>query len=563
MEVHLSHSRDGRTGWAKLDTLPRFLRNCLFLLAVSILSAVLLIPLFPSASRLNETGLLFRPYRLSVWESVESALERIRKLQQERGEQGSEANTSTPLLPEVSPETKEKFRVDYASRYGGPPPLLLTEVWLPYALENRCLVQHEMYDKIRRDLTPFRDILKQRGEREGLTELRRILGNAVNAAGGGTELRVVDFQDGKVAFFGLPFSKRRTRERLCEPLAPLLPSMTTVWNIFDEPKVLPIEEQRAASVADRWNDFVFSPWKIKEEGGGEKTNTSSPFFRGSHFVEQRCRNLEEYERRKRLHGFFRWNPSPIFTDELLPVFSQTKPVEAAGCRFADMIVPSDYYVEPGLVAAQLDASEGGDWEGKKPTIFWRGSTTGAGHSWLMALSGSVEESHRVRVVNFVNDPTRNVFWNRTDVGFGGSSLGVVQADPLGSLWVHWKSFLWDRVSKDEMYKRQVLLDIDGNTFSQRIVPFWMRSGSVVLKVESLFEDWFSGLMKEGEHFVSVRLDLSDWNERVGSIWSSPEKTVEMIRRAEETSRRFMRIEDMRCFLLRVLLEFHSVFSGHW
>lgn len=59
---------------------------------------------------------------------------------------------------------------------------------------------------------------------------------------------------------------------------------------------------------------------------------------------------------------------------------------------------------------------------------------------------------------------------------------------------------------------KVLIDIDGNTFSARFDRL-LQSGSLVLKIAA-FEDMISLLTKPWLHFVPVKMDLSDFQDKL-------------------------------------------------
>lgn len=72
----------------------------------------------------------------------------------------------------------------------------------------------------------------------------------------------------------------------------------------------------------------------------------------------------------------------------------------------------------------------------------------------------------------------------------------------------------ESMSKEKMCEYKYLIDIDGwsNTWDATI---WkMLSGSVLLKVGSVWEQWYYDKLKEWIHYVPVKDDFSDLNEKI-------------------------------------------------
>jgi len=528
----------------------------------------------------------------------------------EAEKEGAHPRNST--IPYTEPD-QIAFVQGYRKAYRADPPSLLVENWLPFAASQQCLIHSPVYDKIRQELSPFRQIIRQSASREeGLLILKTLLmaaeEEAKKAPGRFSILRI---EGGKIT---APMKKRGTMERIVYPIASLLPeNLTTIWNLMDEPKVVlgpsGVSNQNATSLFARLglelpSDLPSSdpsppPFRLrgsskasqakekkrqefekmkqaeKDEKEPFKTLTRpasvqisrhpSVIVQNNEFLKRKCENDPNFPKLSHLHGFPLWGASPAFTDLPMPIFSQSK---AKICGFADLTVPSDYYVDAAKVLSDdaKDAERASQreakmlpWREKKRSVFWRGSTTGNKFDRKMESAGALGESHRIRLVTFANDRNANEHYQITDVAIAKG--GVIQCTGGVCEKLKQKLTIRDKVPMDVMFTHMMLVDVDGNSFSRRITDFWSKSVSVVLKIQGLFNDWFDGLMTPWVDYVPISLDFSDWNRNIKWVL---DHQVEAKRIAENGHKRavaHLRLEDMQCFLLRLLLEFDALFNG--
>lgn len=89
----------------------------------------------------------------------------------------------------------------------------------------------------------------------------------------------------------------------------------------------------------------------------------------------------------------------------------------------------------------------------------------------------------------------------------------------------------NHLSIPEMIQYKYILDIDGwsNTWDATIWKLY--SGSVLLKVRSVFKQWYYDDLKEWEHYVPIENDLSDLNEKIDWCINNNEKCIEIINNA--------------------------------
>ena len=76
---------------------------------------------------------------------------------------------------------------------------------------------------------------------------------------------------------------------------------------------------------------------------------------------------------------------------------------------------------------------------------------------------------------------------------------------------------------------RMLIDIDGNSNSWNALARF-RMGCCVLRVESVWRQWFHDRIAPWEHYVPVRADLSDLGERIQWCLDNDEAAAEIAAR---------------------------------
>jgi hypothetical protein len=111
-----------------------------------------------------------------------------------------------------------------------------------------------------------------------------------------------------------------------------------------------------------------------------------------------------------------------------------------------------------------------------------------------------------------------------------------------------------------MINYKYILDIDGNASTWDATAWKLNSGSVILKTESNWEQWFYKEYKPWVHYVPVADDFSDIQERYKWCEANPEKCEDMIRKAKELFQSIYRDENVLKYvrdLLDLLIEEQS------
>lgn len=152
------------------------------------------------------------------------------------------------------------------------------------------------------------------------------------------------------------------------------------------------------------------------------------------------------------------------------------------------------------------------WQNRRPSLVWRGSSTGLIWQTLSML----DDLPRYRMCKLVER-----LGDRADVGL--TEL-VQAANPQEAELIHERvtreGLLKPYVPMTEMARHRYILDIDGNSNSWNFMQK-LRLGCCVLRVESEWHQWFSDRLIAWKHYVPVASDLSDLIERAEWCFANP------------------------------------------
>lgn len=152
------------------------------------------------------------------------------------------------------------------------------------------------------------------------------------------------------------------------------------------------------------------------------------------------------------------------------------------------------------------------WEDRRPSLVWRGSSTGLFWQTLDML----DELPRYRMCKLAA---------QLGAGADVALTDLVQAANPGEA-----ERIRERVSREgllrpfipmaEMARHRFILDIDGNANSWNFMQKLLL-GCCVLRVESEWYQWFADRLTAWEHYVPVASDLSDLVERAEWCFANP------------------------------------------
>lgn len=139
-----------------------------------------------------------------------------------------------------------------------------------------------------------------------------------------------------------------------------------------------------------------------------------------------------------------------------------------------------------------------DWDSKKPVAVFRGSTTGCGYT--------TETNMRLKISTMRSDDL--------DVGITQYTNNL-RFDPKKGLGKLDKSkfTLVNKIPMEEQSSYKYIVHVDGNVAAYRYLTS-MLTGSLILKVKGPYTLWIDHLLKDGTHYIEIKEDLSDLEEKV-------------------------------------------------
>jgi hypothetical protein len=148
------------------------------------------------------------------------------------------------------------------------------------------------------------------------------------------------------------------------------------------------------------------------------------------------------------------------------------------------------------------------WQDRLPKVFWRGSSTGA----LMLTTDSFRALARFRLCSLAaSSPGLRALVDAklTDIV---QARNDHEGDKIHSM-AQSLGILATRVPQTEFLKYRYQIDIDGNSNAWGFL-LKLLMGSCVLKVMSDWRQWYYDGLRPWEHYVPVKNDLSDLEERI-------------------------------------------------
>jgi len=114
------------------------------------------------------------------------------------------------------------------------------------------------------------------------------------------------------------------------------------------------------------------------------------------------------------------------------------------------------------------------------------------------------------------------------------------------------------IERSEMIKYKYLLDIDGNASTWDATAWKLNSGSVILKTDSCWTQWFYGDFKPWVHYVPVADDFSDIQERFQWCEAHQSECQEMIRRCRQLFQEVYRFHNVVKYTRELLYKLNNL-----
>jgi hypothetical protein len=200
-----------------------------------------------------------------------------------------------------------------------------------------------------------------------------------------------------------------------------------------------------------------------------------------------------------------------------------------------------FYTQVDAAASQFP------WEHKSEIAFWRGSTTGGLYSpknWMHKL--------RTKLVTFSKSLPEQL-----DCAFHCFVQGTPEAEAI----MRSRGLFGDPCDSLSHLKYKYLMAIDGNSFPSSL-KWQLFSGSVVLKNESNWIEWFSYALTPYEHYVPYKVDCSDLREKILWLKSNDLLAKEIAHKASQFARSNLTSKKIEDYVYTLLVAYSKRLFGY-
>ncbi|KAJ3069603.1 capsule-associated protein CAP1, partial [Podochytrium sp. JEL0797] len=328
------------------------------------------------------------------------------------------------------------------------------------------------------------------------------------------------------------FTSPRFGEELFEPITHILAgagkSFKIMLNKWDEPRLVQADHGGRIDMYDSMDDIFKASSCFRERFDEVRTDANSwdkfDWITGS-------KTLREQ------HGFLMMPDSFGTRNVFAPIFSQAK----IDCHL-DIIMPLEYHLEVTAVPVYDPYS----WAEKKNVLFWRGTTTGGsfknGAPWekypRMKMMDwerqfSKKYGHKYKGVTFDAGKGEEPPNKELSVDIGLSA--VVQTDEVTTEIIRNRYPLKKKVTFEQTKQFKYLIVVDGNTWPSRLQAY-LQTNSVVLYA-GIFTDFYNWKLQPWIHFVPIRLDFSDLDEKLKWLMDNDDAARQISENAQKLVRR--------------------------
>lgn len=322
-----------------------------------------------------------------------------------------------------------------------------------------------------------------------------------------------------------------------KPLMPHLPDMDFILNGWDENIILP----HHASLDDF---FEKMPVTTKFHDSYFQALLKSPRCEGA---------SEEFHKRRNLHVYFAQSSSrerpKIHGIPTVPVFSLTN---IENCYW-DIVIPAWHQTK------MFDHDEEYvPWHKKQDVLFWRGAATGS----LRETTELYYKGLRIRFIAFAkqynewhniqNDSAiridAEITTHQKEVMKGPDRDRILKEYPLGSF-----------VSLEKQGQFKYLIQVDGWTFNARLFRA-LHFGSLIFRV-NIFSEFFEGLIKPWVHYIPIRLDFADLQDKLAWAQSHQDEAQRIADRGRAMATKYLNKDFHQCYMFRMLQAYSTMYDS--
>ena len=113
------------------------------------------------------------------------------------------------------------------------------------------------------------------------------------------------------------------------------------------------------------------------------------------------------------------------------------------------------------------------------------------------------------------------------------------------------------VKRSDMVRYKYILDIDGNASTWDATAWKLNSGSVILKVDSGWNQWFFDKYKAWEHYVPVKDDMSDLQAQFAWCQTHQAECEQMVRRCKQLFQEVYRFHNVMDYICDKLYQINA------
>lgn len=170
------------------------------------------------------------------------------------------------------------------------------------------------------------------------------------------------------------------------------------------------------------------------------------------------------------------------------------------------------------------------WDNKKAIALFRGGATGCGTT--------LQTNQRLKLADMSSTiPRLNAkvtSWNKRPKKYYREELTIIEPNELPFK-------LGDKMTINEQVKYKYLIQVDGHVSAFRL-SWMLQSRSTILMVESneKYVLWFQSLLKPWRHYVPVKHDLSDLQEKIEWCINNDKESKKIADRAHRVYEKYVR-----------------------
>jgi hypothetical protein len=110
----------------------------------------------------------------------------------------------------------------------------------------------------------------------------------------------------------------------------------------------------------------------------------------------------------------------------------------------------------------------------------------------------------------------------------------------------------DGITQRDMIRYKYILDIDGNASTWDATAWKLNSGSVIMKTDSNWVQWFYSDYKEWEHYVPIADDFTDIQAKYKWCEEHQKECEDMVRRCKELFQNVFRYQNVEKYTANML-----------